>query len=51
MDEEKLIEAVRGFLCLWQVTAKCYKDAIAKENAWKLVASRVSTWPETLADN
>ena len=29
---EKLIEAVRLFPCLWQVNTKSYKDAVAKAN-------------------
>ena len=41
MDDEKLIEAVRAFPCLWQVSSKSYKDVKAKENAWKLVANQV----------
>ena len=39
--EEKLIEAVRGFPCLWQVTSRAFKDIKAKENAWKAIASEV----------
>ena len=42
-QEEKIIEAVRGFPCLWQVSALSYRDSRAKENAWKLVASQVGT--------
>ena len=42
MDDEGLVEAVRSFPCLWEVTCKTYKDARAKENAWKQVASQVS---------
>ena len=42
MDEEKLIETVRGFPCLWQVSCKGYKDVRAKENAWTEVATQVS---------
>ena len=38
MDEEKLIEAVRGFPCLWQVSSKSYKGTKAKGNVWKVVA-------------
>ena len=38
MDEEKLVEAVRTSDCLWKVSAKVYRDARAKENAWKVVA-------------
>ena len=37
MEEEKLVEAVRTFDCLWKVSAKVYRDARAKENAWKAV--------------
>ena len=42
MNEEKLIEAVRQFDCLWKVSAKVYRDSRAKENAWKAVARTVS---------
>jgi hypothetical protein len=35
---EQLIEAVRGFPCLWQVSNKSYKDQRARENAWEKVA-------------
>ena len=44
-DEEKLVEAVRCYPCLWQVSSREYKDARAKENAWKEVASQVYTKP------
>ena len=40
--EEKLIEAVHGFPCLWQISSRAYKDLRAKENAWKEVALMVS---------
>ena len=40
-DDEVLIEAVRGFECLWKVKSKGYKDLRAKENAWKVVAEKV----------
>ena len=39
--EEKLVEAVRSFPCLWQTTSKCYRDIRARENAWKEVAQQV----------
>ena len=42
MADEKLVEAVPCFLCLWQVSSKSYKDASARENAWKEVASQVT---------
>ena len=41
MDEEKLVEAVRSFPCLWQTTFKGYRDIKARENAWKEVAAQV----------
>ena len=40
--EEQLVEAVRGFPCLWMVKSKAYKDLIAKENAWKAISKEVS---------
>ena len=43
MDDENLVEAVRFFPYLWLVSSKSYKDLRAKENAWKEVASKVST--------
>ena len=39
--DEKLIEAVRDFDCLWKVSAKVYRDVRAKENAWKAIAITV----------
>ena len=39
--EVKLIEAVRLFPCLWQVTNPSYKDLRARQNAWIEVASQV----------
>ena len=44
MDEGKLVEAVRGYPCLWKVTEKGYKDVKAKENAWVAVAVEVSNY-------
>ena len=41
MDIEKLIEAVRCYPCLWDVTKTCYKDTRARENAWKEVVIEV----------
>ena len=37
MPDEKLIEAVCCFPCLWQVSSKSYKNARARENTWKEV--------------
>ena len=39
--EEGLIEAVREFNCLWQISSRSFKDIKAKENAWKEVATKV----------
>ena len=45
-DSECLIEAVRTFLCLWQVSCKAYKDQKARENAWKSGAGEVGETAE-----
>ena len=42
-DDEKLIEAVRSFPCLWQTSSKSYKNMRVRENAWKEVAKQVSS--------
>ena len=36
--EEKLIESVRKYGCLWQVKSREYKDLRLKENSWKEVS-------------
>ena len=41
MADEKLIEAVCCFSCLWQVSSKSYKD-VRTRNAWKEVASQIT---------
>ena len=46
IDFEQLIEAVRSFPCLWEVSSKDYKDSRARDNAWKSVAERVGGTPE-----
>ena len=38
MTEEKLIEEVREFPCIWDTCSRSYKDQRAHENAWKHVA-------------
>ena len=43
MEEEKLIESVRDFPCLWNISCKAYKDQRAKENAWKSVTKEASS--------
>ena len=42
MGDEKLIEAVRHFSCLCQVSSKSYKDVRTRENTWKEVASQIT---------
>ena len=41
--QEKLIEAVRKYPCVWDVTSLSFKDkdCKAKENAWKSVPEEV----------
>ena len=41
MDLEKLVEAVREYRCLWDVSKAAYKDRRKKENAWKEVATNI----------
>ena len=45
MDDEKLVNAMQYFPCIWQVNSRMYKDIPAKENAWKEVASKVCALP------
>ena len=40
MDEEKLIEAVRTYPCIWHVSSKSYEDIIAKSERKCLEGSR-----------
>ena len=42
MHDEKIVEAVRSFPSLWQVSSVLQRSIRAKENAWKEVASMVS---------
>ncbi len=44
IDKRKLIEAIEGFPCLWALKDKDYKDAKAREEAWKEVASQVKSF-------
>ena len=39
--DEKLIEVVKRFPCLWETHSKSFRDLVAKENAWKEVSSEV----------
>ena len=41
-DNEKLVEAVRGYPCLWQVSSRAYRDITAKTNALKTIVDQVS---------
>ena len=42
MDEERLVEAVRSYPCLWNNQIKAYKEQRTKENAWKAIQTQVS---------
>ena len=42
MNDEKIIEGVREFSCIWDTSSKSYKDQRARENAWKHIADTVS---------
>ena len=39
--DEKLIEVVKRYPCLWETHSKSFRDLVAKENAWKVVSSEV----------
>ena len=39
--DEKLIEGVKRYPCLWEIHSKSFRDLAAKENAWKIVAQEV----------
>ena len=42
-DTEMLIEAVRSFPCLWNMSLREYKDNRVKENAWKKMSEKLAT--------
>ena len=46
-EEERFIDAVRRYECLWKVGSRVYKDLCAKENSWKKVAEEVSLYKHT----
>ena len=46
IDEEKLVELVRRYSCLWQVSSTVFKDLWAKKNTWKEVDSQVQNYME-----
>jgi hypothetical protein len=39
--DEKLIEGVKRYPCLWEIHNKSFRDLAAKESAWKIVAQEV----------
>ena len=41
--DEKLIELVCTFSCLWQVSMAAYKDIKVKENVWRDIKLKVFT--------
>ena len=42
-DNEVLIEAVRSFPCIWNMSLREYKDNRVKENAWSKVSQKLGT--------
>ena len=45
LKNEKLIEAVRLFPCLWQVNTKSYKDVVAKQTKTPTLLALGKNWP------
>uniref|UniRef100_A0A1X7VX65 MADF domain-containing protein n=1 Tax=Amphimedon queenslandica TaxID=400682 RepID=A0A1X7VX65_AMPQE len=46
MEDEKLVELVRSFPCLWNVQIKWYRDIIVKENIWNEISSQFMDYDE-----
>lgn len=40
-EDEKFINLVREYPCLWNMKLKEYKDGRLKENSWDIVAKEV----------
>ena len=38
-SDEKLIDCVRSFPVIYDLSKKSYKDKIAKDNAWRSIAT------------
>ena len=43
---ERLIDVVRKYPCLWEVSSQSHKDKIAKSNSWDAVRSELSSLPD-----
>lgn len=43
MDDEMLIEAVRQYQELYDITHKTYSDNIRKDNIWRKIGSELKT--------
>lgn len=41
IEDEKLVEMVAKFICLYDLDCKLYKNQTIKDNAWKEVAEQV----------
>ena len=39
VNKEQLIEAVKGFPCLYDTSRKEYKDELLRENAWTVICA------------
>lgn len=37
MDEEKLINLVQQYTCLYDISSRHYSDRLMKENAWEAI--------------
>lgn len=40
-EDEKLVEMVAKFDCLYDLTSPLYKNQVTKDNAWKEIAEHV----------
>lgn len=36
--DERLVDCVHSFPVLWEMKRNCYKDKVAKDNAWKTIS-------------
>lgn len=42
MDEEKLINLVQKYACLYDVSSRCYSDKLMKGNAWEEISTQIN---------
>lgn len=41
MDEEKLINLVQTYVCLYDLTSRHYSDKVMKTNAWEAISKEM----------